>query len=91
MLMAMMGELFRGSRYLAELYMDTNPFVHVVAILEATVGELDTYDWFSFRGGNSMNLVESTVWIIVCTVGYIFLGFLFAWRAMCRFRCHIFE
>lgn len=89
-LMAIMGELFRGSRDLAELYMDTNPFVHVAAILEATVGNLEEYHWFSFSGRDSMNVVESTVWSVVCTVGYMFYGGLFAWRAKCRFRHHIF-
>jgi len=89
-LMAIMGELFRGSRDLAELYMDTNPFVHVVAILEATVDHLDEYQWISFRGNNSLNVVESTIWIMGCTVGYMLLGGLFAWRAEGRFRHHIF-
>lgn len=89
-LMAMMGELFRGSRYPVELYMDTNPFVHVVAILEATVGHMRKYQWFSYHGGNSRNIVESTIWIVACASGYILLGLLFALRAKSRFRRHIF-
>ena len=89
-LMGMIGEFFRGSRDLAEAYMDTNPFVHVAAILQATVGDLHDYRWFKFRGGDSLNFVESTIWIVVCTAGYMFLGGLFAWRAKCRFRHHIF-
>ncbi len=89
-LMGMMGSFFHGSRSLAEAYMDTNPFVHAAAILEATVGHLDDYRWFKFRGGNSLDVVESTIWIIVCTAGYMLLGGLFAWRAKCRFRRHIF-
>jgi ABC-type transport system involved in multi-copper enzyme maturation permease subunit len=89
-LMGMMGSFFHGSRSLAEAYMDTNPFVHAVAIMEATVGHLNDYEWFCFRHKDSLNVVESTIWIIVCSAGYMFLGGLFAWRAKCRFRHHIF-
>ena len=89
-LMGTMGSFFDDSRSLAEAYMDTNPFVHAAAILEATVGHLDDYRWFKFRGGDSLDVVESTLWIVVCTAGYMFLGGLFAWRAKCRFRRHIF-
>ncbi|MBN2312597.1 MAG: ABC transporter permease subunit [Sedimentisphaerales bacterium] len=89
-LMFMMGEFFCGSRDPAEVYMDTNPFIHVIAILEATVGRMEAYQWFSFRRGNSRNIVESTIWIVACASGYILLGLLFAWRAKSRFRRHIF-
>ncbi|MFC1634543.1 ABC transporter permease subunit [Planctomycetota bacterium] len=90
-LMGMMGSIFHDSRGLAELYMDTNPFVHAAAILEATVGGLDKYRWFCFRHQDELSVFESTIWILVCTAGYMFLGCLFAWRAKCRFRHHIFK
>ena len=90
LMMCMMGEFFRGSRDLAEAYMDTNPFVHVVAILEATGGRMEAYQWFSFRGGKALNVEESTIWIVVCASGYILMGLLFAFRAKSRFRRHIF-
>lgn len=90
-LMGMMGAFFRDSRELAEFYMDTNPFVHAVTILEATVGDLDRYRWFSHIGGESLTVVESTIWIFACTMGYMLLGCLFAWRAKCCFRRHIFK
>jgi ABC-type transport system involved in multi-copper enzyme maturation permease subunit len=90
-LMGMIGSFFRDCRKLAEMYMDTNPFVHAAAILEATVGGLDRYSWFCFRHKDSLSAMESTIWILVCTAGYILLGGLFAWRAKCRFRRHIFK
>jgi len=89
-LMGLMGELFHESRYFAETYMDTNPFVHAVAITNATVGELDAYHWFYFYRKDPLNAIQSSVWILECTAGYMFLGFLLAWSAKRRFRRHIF-
>jgi len=84
------GGLFSACREVAEVYMDTNPFVHAVAILEATVGGLDDFRWFSFRGKDSLSIIESTIWMLICTAGYTLSGFLFAWRAKSRLRRHIF-
>jgi ABC-type transport system involved in multi-copper enzyme maturation permease subunit len=93
-LMGMMGVFFRDSRDLAEIYFDTNPFVHAAAILEGTVGGLNKIrwfsNWFSYSDRDSLTVMESTIWIFVCTVSYMLLGYLFAWRAKCRFRRHIF-
>jgi ABC-2 type transport system permease protein len=89
-LMGITGEVFEESRYVAETYMDTNPFVHAAAILEATVGGLEEYRWFCFYRKDPLNAVQSTIWILECTAGYMFLGFLFAWSAKRRFRRHIF-
>ena len=91
-LVGIMAELFRDYdvRQLAEVYMDTNPFVHAVAVLDATVGGLDEYRWFCFHQNHPLTTMQSTFWILECTAGYIFLGCLFAWRAKCRFRRHIF-
>ena len=91
-LMGMIGAFFRDSREVAEFYLDTNPFVHIAVVLEATVGgELSRFGWFSHIGGNSLTVEESMIWIFACTLGYILLGGLFAWRAKCRFRRHIFK
>jgi len=91
-LVGIMAELFRDLdvRQLAEVYMDTNPFVHVIAVLVATVGGLDEYRWFCFHQNHPLTTMQSTFWILECTAGYVFLGCLFAWRAKCRFRRHIF-
>ncbi len=79
------------ARYLVEVYMDTNPFVHVGSIMMATAGEkpakMGSYYW---PGHGTMNATESTVWMSACMVGYILIGFLFAWRAKHRFRRKIF-
>jgi hypothetical protein len=91
----------REARKLVEAYIDTNPYVHMGNIMIAFAGEtpvtIDTasgnlvktgsYYW---PGHGTMNAVESTVWMSACMVGYILIGFLFAWRARHRFRRNIF-
>jgi ABC-type transport system involved in multi-copper enzyme maturation permease subunit len=89
-LMGMAGAFLDDIRPLVETYMDTNPFVHVITILQATVGRLRVYRWCCLGSRNEMNVLESTIWILECTAGYTLLGFLFAWRAKCRFRRRIF-
>jgi ABC-type transport system involved in multi-copper enzyme maturation permease subunit len=79
----------RDARELVEAYLDTNPFVQIVAIVGATApeGDVQNYNWL---GLGNMNAAESTVWMSACMVGYILIGFLFAWRARHRFRRNIF-
>ncbi len=74
---------------LGEAYLDTNPVVQAAVIMDATVGEkgLPDYDW---PGIGDTGPVESTIWMLICLGVYGFLGFLFAWRAKCRFRRNIF-
>lgn len=74
----------------AEVYMDTNPFVHAVVILEAAVGNPGTYRWVGFHGSQISGTVASTIWMLICMAGYLFLGFLFAMRAKRRFRRNVF-
>ena len=75
----------------AEAYMDTNPFVHTIVIIDATANEsplkIGSYDWL---GLGRADFIESTIWIFVCMAGYVSLGLFFAWRAKCRFRKNIF-
>ena len=79
------------TRDLVEVYIDTNPFVHVGSIMFATASEkpvkMESYYW---PGHGILNATESTVWMSACMVGYILIGFLFAWRAKHRFRRKIF-
>ena len=74
-----------------EAYMDTNPFVHAVVVIDATANEnpvkIGSYNWI---GSRRTDVVESTSWMLVCMAGYMLLGAFFAWRAKCRFRCNIF-
>ena len=81
----------RELRDLVEAYIDANPFVHMGNIIIATVGEkpyrIGNYYW---PGQGSLNVIGSTILMLVCMVGYILIGFLFAWRAKCQFRRKIF-
>jgi ABC-type transport system involved in multi-copper enzyme maturation permease subunit len=81
----------RDAKDLVEAYVDTNPFVHMGNIMIATAGEepakIGSYYW---PGQGTLNAVGSTIWMLVCMVGYILIGFMFAWRAKCQFRRKIF-
>lgn len=89
LLMALMAELDLIDFNFVESYLDTNPFVHIVVIIEATVGRgsLNNYHWVNY--GNK-DVYDATVWMAACAIGYVSLGLLFAWRAKCRLRRNIF-
>ena len=78
----------RDARDFVEAYMDTNPFVHAIVVMDAT-GRRDIvpYRWVGF---GRMDVVKSTSWMLICMAGYMLLGVFFAWRAKCRFRRNIF-
>ena len=79
------------ARDLTEAYIDTNPFVHMGNIMIATAGSkahgLGNYYW---PGRGTKDAADSTDWMLVCMVGYILTGLIFAWRAKCQFRRKIF-
>jgi hypothetical protein len=78
-------------RELVEVYIDTNPFVHMGNIMISTSGKHHANVGNSYwPGQGTLNAVESTVFMLVCMVGYILIGFIFAWRAKYQFRRKIF-
>jgi len=81
----------RDARDFVEAYMDTNPFVHAVVIMDATANEdplkIGSYNWVSSR---RKGVGQSTSWMLTCLAVYMSLGVFFAWRAKYRFRRHIF-
>jgi len=91
LLLFIISDFTHSSDDFAEAYMDTNPLIHTVVIMEATADEghlrVGNYHWIGL--GNT-DFFESMTWILVCMSGYIFIGIIFAWRAKCRFRKHIF-
>jgi ABC-type transport system involved in multi-copper enzyme maturation permease subunit len=85
------GPFARNARELVEAYIDTNPFVHMGNIMMATAGKNNANVGNSYwPGQGSLNVVGSTIWMLVCMVGYILIGVLFSWRAKCQFRQKIF-
>ncbi len=90
-LLFIIAEFAHGSDDFAEAYMDTNPLIHTVVIMEATADEghvrIGNYHWV---GPGRSDFFESMGWILVCMSGYIFIGIIFAWRAKCRFRKNVF-
>ncbi|MHC4426421.1 MAG: ABC transporter permease [Planctomycetota bacterium] len=89
LLMTMVAAITHEGRDLVEVYMDTNPFVHAFAIMVAT-GTRNAPDLYPWIGLGRADVVESTIWMLVCMAGYVMLGSLFAWRAECRFRRNVF-
>jgi len=81
----------RDAEKLVEAYIDTNPFVHMGNIMIATSGKhhanLGNYYW---PGQGTLNEFESTILMLICMIGYILIGFIFAWRAKYQFRHKIF-
>jgi len=89
LLMAFAGRIGHGYDDFIEYYIAANPFVHIVMVMDAAVRErgLGSSYW---PGMGRLSPFESTMWMLVCMVGYMVLGLLFAWRAKCRFRRNIF-
>ena len=95
LLMAIISEInspFRNElRDMVEAYIDTNPFVHMGNIMIATAGKNHVNVGNSYwPGQGTLNVAGSTIWMLVCMVGYILIGVLFSWRAKCQFRQKIF-
>jgi hypothetical protein len=87
--MVIVVAITRDGRDLFEVYMDTNPFVHTFAIMVAA-GARNAPDRYPWVGLGRAHVVESTIWMLACMVGYMLLGAVFAWRAKCRFRRNVF-
>ena len=87
LLLVLIGQMTHEHGFL-EAYMDTHPFFHVIVVMDATIrhGRELIYYWMT----SEMDAVESTIWMLTYMLGYMFLGFLFVWRAKCRLRRNIF-
>jgi len=88
-------ELADSSDDFAEGYINTIPFVPLVAVLMETsgsphkvnqpLGEM-LFSWPKFKLG----ILEAIIFMLAFMVAYILIGFLFLWRARCRIRRNIF-
>ena len=90
LLMALYVGVTRSSDDFFEHFMDTNPFVQIVAVAFGTYadGRRRSYVWVGFR---SLNAAESTVWMFVCMLIYSGLGLFFAQMARRMFRRRVFH
>ncbi len=89
LVMELMAEIRLMDFDFVEAYLDTNPFVHIIVIIDATAGGhgLSMYHWIDY---GSKSVFDATAWMTACALGYVSLGLLFAWRAKRRLRCNIF-
>lgn len=80
----------------AEACMWANPVVQAVVIVGGACGRysagagLSGLEYYTFYGGDMLQVGPVTVILLVTAIVYIFVGFLFAWRAKRRFRRNIF-
>ncbi|UCF15822.1 MAG: ABC transporter permease subunit [Phycisphaerales bacterium] len=89
-LLAMLGAVDSDLRPMVEVYMDTNPFVHAVVIMEAAVSDPGNYRWVSFGSSELTGAFGSTVWMLICAAVYVSVGFLFSRLAKKRLRRNVF-
>ena len=89
-LLAIFGAISRDLQPFIEVYMDTNPFVHAIVIMDAATGHPGDYRWVSFRSSDVSAGITSTVWMLICMAGYVAIGFIFALRSRRRFRRNVF-
>lgn len=76
-----------------DVYLDTNPFVQTGVVMNATAraGIAGIYyrPNYEFATG-PLNAEDATVFLLSCMVVYVFLGFIFTFRAKSRLRRNIF-
>jgi hypothetical protein len=92
-ILGMIVGITRGEMDLFTSYIDSHPFVQVGVAIDGATNASGIYSWpgmDSVDGGGVVGAVQSTRWILKCTLGFTFVGWIFAWRAKCRFRRAIF-
>ena len=86
-ILAMVIGTTRGDMDVVAGYIDTHPFVQTGVVIDGATRPLGTYYW---PGKDSLNAGESTFWLLTCMAGYMFVGYLFMWRARFRLRRNVF-
>jgi ABC-2 type transport system permease protein len=85
----LLGVVTRTRMGVIETYMDLNPFVHAVVIMDAAAhrGGLGVYDWLQKGMGN---VLDATGWMALTFAVYVSVGLVFLTRAASRLRLHPF-
>jgi len=86
-LMLMIVGITRGDIDLVSGLMDTHPFFQAGIAVGGATDSSGIYYW---PGMEAANAAESTIWMLACMVAYMFVGWLFMWRAKYRLRRNIF-
>ena len=95
MLLGLVAAITRDNG-LAKACMWANPMVQAVIIVGGACGRysaragLSGLEYYGFYGRDMLQVGPVTVTLLITAIVYIFVGFLFAWRAKCRFRRNIF-
>jgi len=100
MLLGLASEITHDSD-VGEAYVSTNPIVQAIVIMQgaggrenawSNVSSLD-YDWPHDYDDSWLDWNKATgtsTFLLITMLAYVCFGFLFAWRAKCRFRRNIF-
>jgi ABC-2 type transport system permease protein len=85
----LLGVVTKTRTGVIETYMDLNPFVHAVVIVDAAAhrGGLGAYDWLQKGMGN---VVDATGWMALTFAVYVSVGLVFLTRAAARLRVNPF-
>ncbi len=83
MILALMTIGFRLDGDIVEGYMDIVPFVQCAVLIDGACGDGGTFHWI---GLNQLNIAETLIWILVCSIGYLLVaaGFLARAKALLR-------
>jgi ABC-type transport system involved in multi-copper enzyme maturation permease subunit len=90
LLMVLIMEIARTGDDLVEGYLNIIPFVQAVVVMEATAGSWNSLNVYHWPEMMRLGALGSTLFMLTLMLGYMVVGFLFAWRAKCRFRRNIF-
>jgi ABC-type transport system involved in multi-copper enzyme maturation permease subunit len=78
---------WRAVQRFIEQYMDANPFVQAVVVVDGNLGG-GGYDWIGRHWPGSTGLF-ATVWIFLVMLGYLLAAWYFIWLTSWRLRKHI--
>ncbi len=89
-ILGMIVGITRGDMDMFTSYIDSHPFVQVGVAIDGATNASGTYSWPGMDSVKEVGAAQATMWILKCTLGFTFVGWIFAWRAKCRFRHAIF-
>ncbi|MBA7477786.1 hypothetical protein ES707_13200 [subsurface metagenome] len=89
-IMALILAISRSGEDIIENYCEIIPFVQGVLVMDVAAGSSGSLEGPVHWPSGQMDIMESTFLMIKFMLGYMLVGLLFAWRAKCRFRKHVF-
>jgi ABC-type transport system involved in multi-copper enzyme maturation permease subunit len=79
---------FRYIERLINQYMDTNPFVQAIVVIDGNIGSWTGHEWVGKHASDPTGLLATT-WIFLVMLGYLLAAWFFIWLTSWRLRKHI--